>query len=673
MSTSSRTEIVLVASPNGPITAHDPFSFGPARSLLYCDCCCHNSPLPHIAIHCRLLRPPLQLVVPRPGPLSPSLSLSHPCRHPRWASSPPLCGGLSGRIHVLSLPSGDLRRPFTAHTHSVSCLAVNDDGSLLISASDDGTIAVFPIIHLLDEDPAVEGTSLYTISAHDARSHALHQARRLQRRDSFELARRHVQNVEARRRGPHANPNVPVRALVCYNDPIDSQLYTGGSDGKHILCSGGSVSDLIVVRGSGVHGVGGSGVPVVSGFAERELERKGSEVWELEKRLSEVREGRRRGLDLAEDAMDVYRRLLVLFLREAGGGNNQPWIPTPRGPRRGLRRRLPPQRGDLRCPGRGPVLREDDDYDDLYNDVNVGDGFLHSVAVAAAAPARGVPWGRAGVPPPRGGGPPASDAPEKVQVQIPGIAGVPKIERPSADRSVGFPDQGLRGGVAAEAAAAAVAVAAPPPLRPPVPPPSAPAVARPEIQVQSGNISGIGPAVGGGGGGVNVNGGGGGGDGGGGGGRGGTTTLFVGELHWWTTDADLEAELSKYGPVKEVRFFDEKASGKSKGYCQVDFFDPAAATACKEGMNGHPFHGRPCVVAYASPFTVRKMGEAQVKNHHSTIGAATATQAPAQAPKGRAPPVAGNFGRGGNPGAAVAAAGAVAAGIGEGAGWGIEG
>ncbi|KAE8726107.1 Nuclear transcription factor Y subunit B-3 [Hibiscus syriacus] len=96
------------------------------------------------------------------------------------------------------------------------------------------------------------------------------------------------------------------------------------------------------------------------------------------------------------------------------------------------------------------------------------------------------------------------------------------------------------------------------------------------------------------------------------GGSGGGTILFVGDLHWWTTDAELESELCKYGPVKEVKFFDEKASGKSKGYCQVEFYDPAAATACKEGMNGHVFNGRPCVVAFASPFTVKKRGEAQL-------------------------------------------------------------
>ncbi|CAH1444288.1 unnamed protein product [Lactuca virosa] len=97
-----------------------------------------------------------------------------------------------------------------------------------------------------------------------------------------------------------------------------------------------------------------------------------------------------------------------------------------------------------------------------------------------------------------------------------------------------------------------------------------------------------------------------------GGGGGGGTILFVGDLHWWTTDSELESELCKYGHVKEVKFFDEKASGKSKGYCQVEFYDPSAATACKEGMNGHVFNGRPCVVAYASPYSVKRMGEAQV-------------------------------------------------------------
>ncbi|KAK9675491.1 hypothetical protein RND81_11G010400 [Saponaria officinalis] len=90
----------------------------------------------------------------------------------------------------------------------------------------------------------------------------------------------------------------------------------------------------------------------------------------------------------------------------------------------------------------------------------------------------------------------------------------------------------------------------------------------------------------------------------------GPTMLFVGELHWWTTDVEIESVLSQYGKVKEVKFFDERASGKSKGYCQVEFYDSVAAASCKEGMNGYMFNGRACVVTFASPQTLKQMGTA---------------------------------------------------------------
>ncbi|RRT37774.1 hypothetical protein B296_00046314 [Ensete ventricosum] len=107
----------------------------------------------------------------------------------------------------------------------------------------------------------------------------------------------------------------------------------------------------------------------------------------------------------------------------------------------------------------------------------------------------------------------------------------------------------------------------------------------------------------------------------------GSTLLFVGKLHWWTTDVELESVLLRYGRVKEVKFFDEKTSGKSKGYCQVEFYDSTVAAACKEGMNGHVFNGRPCVVVYASPQTLKKkkmgvahMNKNQAQTHAQTQG-----------------------------------------------------
>ncbi|XP_044490725.1 cleavage and polyadenylation specificity factor subunit 6-like [Mangifera indica] len=118
----------------------------------------------------------------------------------------------------------------------------------------------------------------------------------------------------------------------------------------------------------------------------------------------------------------------------------------------------------------------------------------------------------------------------------------------------------------------------------------------------------------------------------------GGTMLFVGELHWWTTDAELESVLSQYGRVKEIKFFDERASGKSKGYCQVEFYDAGAAAACKEGMNGYVFNGRACVVAFASSQTLKQMGASYMNKNQGQ---------PQSQPQGRRPMNDG-AGRGGN-------------------------
>lgn len=93
----------------------------------------------------------------------------------------------------------------------------------------------------------------------------------------------------------------------------------------------------------------------------------------------------------------------------------------------------------------------------------------------------------------------------------------------------------------------------------------------------------------------------------------GSGMLFVGDLQWWTTDAELEAALSEYGRVKNLKFYEERVSGKSKGYCQVEFYDHASAAACKQGMNGRKFHGRPCIVALGNAKSIQQMGYQQEK------------------------------------------------------------
>lgn len=69
-----------------------------------------------------------------------------------------------------------------------------------------------------------------------------------------------------------------------------------------------------------------------------------------------------------------------------------------------------------------------------------------------------------------------------------------------------------------------------------------------------------------------------------------------------------------------------------------------AAAACKEGMNGHLFDGRPCLVALASPDTIQRMGENQMNKNQQVMAQ---SQQPALTQKNRG---SSNFGRGGGGG-----------------------
>ncbi|KAG8049886.1 hypothetical protein GUJ93_ZPchr0009g105 [Zizania palustris] len=102
--------------------------------------------------------------LPVPEPVAPLVASPH--------GSHLLAGGVSGRVHALELPSGDVACSFRAHDGvAVSCLALNDDGSLLVSGGDDGVVAVFLLLRVLDVDADTTGStdlSLYRLPAHAA-------------------------------------------------------------------------------------------------------------------------------------------------------------------------------------------------------------------------------------------------------------------------------------------------------------------------------------------------------------------------------------------------------------------------------------------------------------------------------------------------------------------------
>lgn len=77
------------------------------------------------------------------------------------------------------------------------------------------------------------------------------------------------------------------------------------------------------------------------------------------------------------------------------------------------------------------------------------------------------------------------------------------------------------------------------------------------------------------------------------------TAVYVASLTWWTTDAELEAVLAEFGRVKSLTFFADRATGKSKGCCAVEFATADAAAQCKDNLHGREINGKKCVVTLA--------------------------------------------------------------------------
>jgi len=79
------------------------------------------------------------------------------------------------------------------------------------------------------------------------------------------------------------------------------------------------------------------------------------------------------------------------------------------------------------------------------------------------------------------------------------------------------------------------------------------------------------------------------------------TSVLVGNLEWWTTDADLVAAASAFGRLAgPPHFYVDRPTGRSKGAAVLRFLDPAAASAAVAGLNGRVFDGKPAVATLAA-------------------------------------------------------------------------
>ena len=79
-------------------------------------------------------------------------------------------------------------------------------------------------------------------------------------------------------------------------------------------------------------------------------------------------------------------------------------------------------------------------------------------------------------------------------------------------------------------------------------------------------------------------------------------SIFVGNLPWSTTDADLSAKFGEFGAVISARVVSDKFTGKSRGFGFVDMADEDAQKAIA-GMSGQKWGDRELTVNEAKPKT----------------------------------------------------------------------
>ncbi|MCS6796945.1 MAG: RNA-binding protein [Myxococcota bacterium] len=77
--------------------------------------------------------------------------------------------------------------------------------------------------------------------------------------------------------------------------------------------------------------------------------------------------------------------------------------------------------------------------------------------------------------------------------------------------------------------------------------------------------------------------------------------LYVGNLPFSTTDADLRQLFEEHGSVREASVVTDRDSGRSRGFGFVLMDDPAQARAAIETLNGYMLGGRSLTVNEARP------------------------------------------------------------------------
>ncbi len=84
--------------------------------------------------------------------------------------------------------------------------------------------------------------------------------------------------------------------------------------------------------------------------------------------------------------------------------------------------------------------------------------------------------------------------------------------------------------------------------------------------------------------------------------------IYVGNLPWSTTSADLEAMFAEHGPVSSAEIISDRETGRSRGFGFVEMESEEGMQAAVNALNGHEMNGRPLTVNEARERTPRSGG-----------------------------------------------------------------
>ena len=77
--------------------------------------------------------------------------------------------------------------------------------------------------------------------------------------------------------------------------------------------------------------------------------------------------------------------------------------------------------------------------------------------------------------------------------------------------------------------------------------------------------------------------------------------LFVGGMHFETTENDLRPLFEPFGEIQRIQLVTDRETGRSRGFAFVEMADDEAAAKAIAAVNGQELHGRTLKVNEANP------------------------------------------------------------------------